>query len=473
MSAPRLPRSENYWKKRGKISMITNHGKITYKNVMLYFHDDFDGIMSCQLIKKYLINKGFNIIGYGVVNYQEGWAYTTIDNSVINIAVDFSTFNKQLDCYVDHHFGDLSEAKNDFAIKTSTGSAFEGIALQYGMAVDALNLHPIDMIDSAKYKHYGVDITKVIKFNWKTILKSEKKKLTFIAMINQFIKRSDYTTLIEVAYNCNEPSPIAIYLKFKEFYAGNNIWNDGRRKDFVEDGLWRINTMINKTRGYGVKKCYNTQDEFINDFWDGTRINLAGKGYQILGCMAFIPSGSWANGIRARAILEEDMRCGIIKKDSIDFILLQFGNTLQMVAYDNIKTIESPPILKDGTIVTNIGDYMNNLLNNFKTHLNYSDPSTYISTIEDDVTVAGGHGSIGSISNICSKVFNGVFKDMKYLDVFKNKIIQDISKCEWKNLKINWSSDTDRDFVEPIMNSKVIMVENIRTSGKQKTLKEK
>lgn len=478
MSAPRLPKSEDYWKKRGiKPLEITKNGKTftTYKNVMLYTHDDLDGIFSAILIKKELLKKGYNIIGYGIVNYQEGWKYTDLDDSVINVAVDYAGWHDSLDCYVDHHMGALPEDKKDFAVKTQTGSAFEGVSLQYGIAHDSITLHPIDMVDSAKYKFYGVDITTVIHFDWKIIKKSDKMKLTFTGMINQFLKRADHTTLIEVIHNCSEPSIFAIYLKLKEFYGGNNLWRDGKRKDFVSDGKWRINTMIGRTKGSVDKRpIYKSQAEFIEACWLENKINLIGKGYQVIGNLAFVPSGTWANAIRARAIIEEDIRCGNLPENSVDFILLQFGNTMQMVAYNNINDIpeDNLPKLKDGSSMKNIGRYMENLLDNFKKHLEYEDPSTYITTMEDDITVAGGHGGIGSISNICGTVKSGVYKDMKYLDLFKNKIIQDISNCQWKNLKLVWSEENDNETKEPPMNGKVIMVDNVRTSGKQKSIKE-
>lgn len=482
MSAPRLPKSENYWKNKGIAPVeIEKNGKIitTYKNVMLYTHDDLDGIMSAQLIKKELIKKGYNIIGYGIVNYQEGWKYTTLRPDVINVSVDFAGFHESLHVYVDHHMGNLPEDRKDYAVKTHTGSAFEGIALQYGIAHDSLTLHPIDMVDSAKYKFYGVDISTVIDYNWKIIKSSDKKKLTFTGMINQFIKRADHSTLIEVIHNCAEPSIFAIYLKLKEFYGGNNLWrNSLERKDFLEDGMWRINTMKERTRGNlnseTSRKVFKTQEEFLQDCWIEGKISLIGKGYQVIGNLAFIPSGTWANAIRARAIIEQDIRDGLLPKDCVDFILLQYGNTLQMVAYDNINEMseEKLPKLKDGSVVKNIGKYMENLLLNFKEHLNYTDPSTYITGAEDEITLAGGHGGIGSISNICGKVQTGVYSEMKYLDLFKNKIIQDISNCDWKNLKIIWTGENDNKTKEPLMDWKVLLVENIRTSGEQKSAKE-
>ena len=54
-AAPRLPKNEDYWLKRGKSG----------KNVALYTHDDMDGIFSAIEVKKYLLNAGFKIVKYG------------------------------------------------------------------------------------------------------------------------------------------------------------------------------------------------------------------------------------------------------------------------------------------------------------------------------------------------------------------------------------------------------------------------
>jgi hypothetical protein len=59
-SAPRLPKDEEYWIKRGKSG----------KNVCLIFHDDMDGVVSAIIMKNYLLHQGFDIAKYGIINYQ-------------------------------------------------------------------------------------------------------------------------------------------------------------------------------------------------------------------------------------------------------------------------------------------------------------------------------------------------------------------------------------------------------------------
>lgn len=466
MSAPRLPKSEMYWKNKGiKPLPIWKNSEVqyTYKNVMLYFHDDLDGFSSCHITKQWLLRQGFNILGYGVINYQESFRYTTLDKEVINVCVDYSKNHDNIHCYIDHHIGEVS--KDVYAIKTATGSAYEGIRLQFGLPTDELTVKYIDMIDSFRYIECDVDLKDLINFDYKRIFESKNPKLTFAGMVNQFIKRSDHNTLIEVAHNMKSTSVYEIYHCFKKFYPANN-----KNKDFLEDGKNRIIEMKRRTRGCSEKKVYTSQLDFCSEFYNpvNKRIELKSAGYQILGNLVFMPSGTWVNAIRARSILEEDIEKGIIKT-RIDFILLQYGSTLQIVSYHNFSLLEDKdlPVLKDGTIVRSIGEYTDNLLANFKMFLGYTDPCIYLPDITEEITLSGGHKGIGSLSNLVGKVKcpnkNYIYNGVKFLDMFKNKIIQDLSSCVWNNLAIAWTEE--KEFTEKKIenNHRVRLIHQIRS----------
>jgi hypothetical protein len=544
MSAPRIPNKESYWQRKGKSPLLVN-GKETYKNVTIFTHDDWDGIQSAITMKEYLINKGFNIIGYGIVNYQEGWKYTKIDTNYINIAVDFATNHEDIDVFIDHHGSNFGTDNKKYAIKTATNSAVEGVHLQCGIPQEKHLLEPIDMIDAARYNHYGVSFSDLIHFDFDKIsemIKADKEisksnrlnnnlnyrlfaKQTLFGMVNQYLKRADHNTLIEVIHNCSSSSPYQILSKLREFYSGNNLNKLKERGDFLKDGAIRLNEMSERTRGKfnTDKTVYDSQADFLNDFFISNKINLNSRGYQIIGNLCYVPSNTWCNAIRIKSILEEDIKNGVIQKNSIDYILLKYGNTLQMVAFDN--DIKTKPIYKkmnqetlknekiiqdfetslkiekldltndehqkqyenitknlqiveqDGILIKyilNFGEYMTYLLNNITLHLGYKDPSTYISNGEDGglVTVSGGHFSIGSISNVVGSIKEGSYKDLKYIDFLLNKIINDISTCEWNNLKTHWSEIAEYNKKEPDMNFRILMIDDIRTNGNQKTQKE-
>ena len=337
-SSPRIPNSEDYWKKKGKYG----------KKVALYFHDDLDGIYSAIAMKGYLEKKGFEIMSFGLVNYQEGWTSTELNPDYINIALDYAENVEGIDVYMDHH-GEFQEGENkdQHSVKTHTTSAYEGIMDQLGLPVDSSVLDTIIMVDSAKYDQYEIDIKEIITFD----LKNFKSKLEFAAAFNQLLKRSDHKTFIEVVANSKDMAP-SIYNIFKMFrllYPANNLDNmkmkklakemdfigdDGKpdvkelidyinktnpkmirdfEKDFVTDAQWRLGQMQSRTRGskqIGAKGYIDSQAKFKEMFvreGRGGNDKVEMPGYQIIGNMCFVPSGTWANALRARAILERDL----------------------------------------------------------------------------------------------------------------------------------------------------------------------
>lgn len=480
-SAPRIPSSEEYWKKKGKSG----------KDVCLVFHDDLDGVTSAIIVKKYLKEHGFKIKKYGVINYQEGWEAFEIDPKLIAIALDFAEDSVPgCDLYIDHH-GKFSEeitlTQRKYAIKTATGSAAEGIAMQLGVPFSSDIKDWIDMIDSAKYDDYNVDIKGILDFDLKTISKSPNAKLDFAAAFNQMLKRSDHKTFVEVVNSCDEPSIYNIYRLFKIFFPKNNTDRYGREPDFVSDAKKRLATMQTKTKGHGTEReGYDKSGAKVrytdhNAFWrafsspikeeeDPTKstYKLTPSVYQIIGNLMYVPSGTWANALRAKAIFSQDLIKGIVPDDpKLNFVLLQYGNTLQLADLrSKIKDMkeEDLPRTKDGKVIDNLGKYTEDLVKNFETHLGYN----------DDRTKAGGHYGIGSISNIFGKCKNKPFEGSKFLDLFKNKIINDISGVKWV-MSMPWNEKedgTNKPHIKEI-NKKLVDIDDVRSEETAKMKKKK
>lgn len=487
-SSPRIPNSEEYWNKKGKPG----------KNVCLIFHDDMDGIVSAVIIKKYLIEHGFNIKKYGIINYQEGWDAFDIDLSLIVIAVDFADDMPGVDVYIDHH-GKFSEndkmPQGKGRIKTSTGSAAEGIAQQLGVPFSNDTKDWIDMIDSATYSDYDIDIRGILDFDLKVIVQSKHAKLKFAAAMNQLLKRSDDRTFIEVVNASSEPSIYNIYRLFKIFYPKNNPdWKTGVEPEFVDDARIRLATMQQKTKGGGLecegfdkngkKIIFKSQTQFWDAFAsildyneetdDSGNVNVTKKAqvkpgvYQIIGNLMYVPTGTWANALRAKAIFNQDLDKGIVPDDSkLNFVLLQYGNTLQIADLrTKVKdmTENDLPKTKRGQIIHNLGKYTEDLLENFK---NAENPKTgeKIFNYKNGKTVSGGHFGIGTISNIFGKCkVDGTFKDIKFLDLFKNKMISDISGVEW-GLQMAWNEEEEKKIVvkPEEINKKLMSVDEVRT----------
>jgi hypothetical protein len=73
------------------------------EKVAIYLHD-MDGIFTAIEVKKYLLNAGFTIEKYGILNYSEGWKYTTLDPKLINVVVDFANMpGDERDDLVDYY----------------------------------------------------------------------------------------------------------------------------------------------------------------------------------------------------------------------------------------------------------------------------------------------------------------------------------------------------------------------------------
>tara|TARA_B100001173_G_C16016313_1_gene559881 strand:+ start:40 stop:1668 length:1629 start_codon:yes stop_codon:yes gene_type:complete len=462
-AAPRLPKSEDYWIKKGK----------TGKDVMIYTHDDMDGIFSAIVVKKYLKNAGFNIKGYGVLNYMDGWKNTSLEPKMINVVVDFASMPDKeredlIDFYVDHHGMYSEEEKEHFkdkpVLKTKTDSAYEGICVQLGYTLNSEILDAIDMIDSAKYTHYKIDWRQLLDFSWDSFKKSENPKLAFAAAFNQFLKRSDHKTIIEVIDNVDDVSIYAIYNAMKKLYPGNNKnFRTGEPKEMTPDAEWRLSTMASRTRGRSSEKTiYKTGEDFINSNTSNGQIRL--DGYQLIGDVAFVPSGTWANALRIRSIILQDYDSGVIPKEhEVKFTILQYGNTIQVAAFGNIKDMKNKPVLRNGKEVSDLGSYMTGLLKNFQEHLGYYEPDTSVG--QEEITVSGGHGGIGTISNIIGTCDVEPYKGHRFLDLFKNKIISDLGGVKLP-MKLKWVEPRENTTREPEMDAKVMKKSDIRKINK-------
>jgi hypothetical protein len=454
-AAPRLPISDEYWARKGKKG----------KKVALYTHDDMDGIFCAIEMKKWLLNKGFTVEKYGILNYSEGWKYTTIDPELINVVLDFANMpgderDEFIDYYLDHHGlftpEELERYKKSPVQKKATSSAYEAVCLALGVPQDTLVVSVIDMIDAAKYAEYGVEWSRLLDYSPSDIKKSEKVRLEFAAAFNQMLKRGDTKTLISVIHNCKDASIWSIFHTMSKVYSEHNIDKFGRKKDFLSDADWRLKTMQQRTRGQAkVKKRYTSQTDFVNDFYSGGSLRL--DGYQMIGDLIFIPTGTWANALRARTIVEQDFKDGKIPVEP-KFILLQYGGTLQVCAYKKMSETENLPVLKSGEEVKDLGKYMTELLGNFQKHFGYYQADTSIG--QDEITVSGGHGGIGSISNIFGSCKTENYEQARFIDMFKNKIISDLSGIKF-NLNLKWSDPSESKMKEPDMDNKVIQTSDV------------
>lgn len=461
----RFPNSLEYWTNKGKRG----------KEVILYTHDDMDGIFSAIAMKEYLVAHGFVIKGYGVVNYTDGWKVFDIDKTYINVCVDYAEDNENLDLYIDHHMeeGDLYK-KSEYSIKLKSDSCYGLLCYILNLQTDKNILSVISMIDAAKYDEYNVDIKTILNFNLDDIMKEKNPRLVFAGAFNQLLKRSDYKTIIEVVHN-GTLSIFKIFQLFKILYPLNNIVvKRGADKEeirarvmggvalddpeqlksipqFVPDSLDRIGKMMGKTAGNYEKPTIYSVEDFETFYWNEGEGKFKFDGFVVIKNLVFVPVGTWANALRARALIEKTLG----KRDArIQFILLDYGSSLQIASYRNIDATEKLPVLKGGEVLDDLDKYTRFLVN-FVLRRMFE--------FKYEGAKAGGHKGIGNCSNILGKCSKSPFKGVKYIDILKNWIIQDITGIKWK-LNMPWNINEPVKSIEReiIVNQKLMMIEQIR-----------
>jgi hypothetical protein len=465
-AAIRFPNDLEYWKKKGKKG----------KEVIIFTHDDMDGIFSAVAMKEYLLSHGFTIAGYGVVNYTDGWKVFSIDKEYINVCIDYAEDNADLDLYIDHHMeeGDLYK-KSEYSIKMKSDSCYGLITRVLGMPTDKWIISVISMIDAAKYNEYEVDIKTILNFNLRDIMKEKNPRLVFAGAFNQLIKRSDYKTIIEVIANSNL-SIYKIFKCFKIFYPLNNLSvkrgsdkEEIRRRilmgepleddeqlkaipEFVPDSTERMGKMMAKTTGeMHDKPTIYTVEDFDDFYWKQELNKYKFDGFVVIKNLVYVPVGTWANALRVRALIEKTLGRAANK---IQFILLDYGASLQIAAYKNIETMDKLPILRGGEVLNDLDKYTRFLLQ-------FVLPRIF--GFKYAGAKSGGHPGIGNLSNILGKSDKEPFQNIKFMDLMKNWIIHDITGIKWK-INMVWNENPQEKQVpkEKEINKKVMMMNQIR-----------
>jgi hypothetical protein len=306
-------------------------------------------------------------------------------------------------------------------------------------------------------------------------MKSENPRLIFAGAFNQLMKRSDYKTIIEVIHN-GTLSILKIFKLFKIFYPINNLkvkrgvnkeevrqrilrgdkWGDIEGlvevPQFVPDSIDRIQKMMLKTGGRYEKPFIHTFEDFMDFFWKDDENKFVFDGFAVIKNLVYVPVGTWANALRARALIATVL--GRHDKD-IQFILLDYGSSLQVASYRNIDNMGQLPILRGGEILNDLDKYTRVLLYfvlprffNFK----YTGAK------------AGGHKGIGNLSNILGRCEVDRYKGIKFTDLMKNVIIRDITGIRNWNLSLVWNANPpeERETPAKIINQRLMMIDQIR-----------
>jgi hypothetical protein len=74
--------------------------------------------------------------------------------------------------------------------------------------------------------------------------------------------------------------------------------------EFVPDSIDRIGKMIGRTVGNYAKPDINTFEDFEETYWNATENKYKFDGFVVLKNLVYVPVGTWANALRARALIE-------------------------------------------------------------------------------------------------------------------------------------------------------------------------
>lgn len=326
------------------------------------------------------------------------------------------------------------------------------------------------MVDSALYDDYDISWWDLLNFDIKSVKNHKNPILQLTGMFNQLIKRGDFRTIIEIVHNIDHPSPYRILDLFRRLYPGNNIDRRSQMgKDFILDGQSRLNKMIGRTRGNNEPKCATyTQKEFMDIHFNKRLNHIKTKGYAVFGKIVYVPSGTWANAIRARGIVENDLNTGMLVADNVKWVYLEYGDTFQVASIGNVNKFDDSdfPVDNNGNVMDSLKTYMDYLKGIMETEYCFSNAKS----------VSGGHKGIGTISNIGSSRFTyhdfmpekyKLFDDMKYQLIVRNYIFNDLSGIKWDLHFPHWKNeDNNTPLSFPPKNSRVMEINQIRLVNK-------
>jgi hypothetical protein len=127
---------------------------------------------------------------------------------------------------------------------------------------------------------------------------------------------------------------------------------------------------------------------------------------------------------------------------------------VQIASYKSIENTKNLPRLPGGEILNDLDAYTKFLL---QFVLNK------VFGMKNDSSKAGGHKGIGTLSNILGRYNSPPFNDIRYLDIMKNWIIQDITGIRWKlNMKWNENPPEERQIKDRVINQKLMTIPQIR-----------
>lgn len=149
-----------------------------YKEAIIYYHQDLDGVTSAIAMKNYLENNGIKVISVEWIQYgSREFSVKRVDanSNVMPVLVDFAHGKPEFKIHTDHHISQSGVEKGtstSFKAAPSNTETLSGIVQPGIFPPDDLKI--IQTVDSANFKAMGISPEDVSNF----IFKNDVEKTT-------------------------------------------------------------------------------------------------------------------------------------------------------------------------------------------------------------------------------------------------------------------------------------------------------
>jgi hypothetical protein len=192
------------------ISEIKKFAK-RYKEAIIYFHKDLDGVTTALAVKSLLNEYGIVTIGSCNIQYgAEQYSVKKVPKGILGVLVDFASGNSQYHIQFDHHQEQRGNS-NTFTIAESKSCNVEIVneLLQNSDKFSCDEIDIIRIVDSADYLRNGISIENIVPFN-------------HINTGNEVYDKGLYLNKIILAYKSKYIQVNGKMINFLEFLVNNS-----------------------------------------------------------------------------------------------------------------------------------------------------------------------------------------------------------------------------------------------------------
>jgi len=204
-----------------------------YKNAVIYFHEDLDGVTSAIGLKEYLKKYGIQTIEVHQIQYgSQEYAIPKSSDNVLNVLVDFAHGKYMMHIHTDHHESQIGagQTKATSFVKAPSNADFISTVLNPQDVFPQDDIKLISIVDSADYAKNDIPIERVInglfELDKNKPLKINKENQGFV--VNKLLlSYKNKKGFLEQIVMRSKPSLHSMYLEILKFIKEANITMPG------------------------------------------------------------------------------------------------------------------------------------------------------------------------------------------------------------------------------------------------------